>query len=144
MMRRSSTLCAVSIALAMLVGCGSDDPPAVVAAKKFAAAVQSGDTERVLALAESAAAERVGQLAERASDQVGGRRLIEPREMLQVVDVDPSFQVADAAIVGGDGVGSAVVALTGADGTVHELTLVDEEGEWRVRIPVPMQPAEVP
>lgn len=144
MMRGMPKIGALLVAVAVLGGCGNDDPAPVIVAKKFAAAVQGGDAEQVLALAERAATEHLERVAERASDQVGGRRLIEPHEMLQVVDVDPSFQIAEAHMVGGDGVETAVVALTGADQKVHELTLVNEDGEWRVRVPVPAQPAEEP
>lgn len=146
MMRARHSGGAIAVALAVVfTGCGSKDPAPVIAAKKFAAAAQSGDVDRVLELTESASLEHLNQVAERASDQVGGRRVIEPREMLQVVDVDPSFQIAEAAVVGGDGVETAVVALTGADRTIHEITLVNEEGDWRVRVPVPsQQPVEEP
>jgi hypothetical protein len=48
----------------------------------------------VLPLLEKAALERLDQAAEQASDQVGGRRRIEPTEMLQIVDVSPTFELA--------------------------------------------------
>jgi hypothetical protein len=126
-----------------LIACSDDEPASVTVAKRFAAAVQGGDTEKMLELAESRAMQHLERAAERASDQVGGRRTIEPHEMLQVVDVDPSFQVAQAELVHEDAE-TATVRLVGADGRTHELSLVSEDGQWRVRISVPPVPAEEP
>lgn len=135
--RRRADVLALALVLATLAGaCGRDEPAPVTAARGFAAAVQTGDVERILELAESGAVAHLNRAAESASDQVGGRRNVEPHEMLQVVDVDPMFQIAEAELVRGDEA-SAVVALIGADGTRHELTLVQEDGQWRVRVPVP-------
>ena len=52
---------------------------------------------------ERRAAGRLEAAAERASDQVGGRRNIEPKEMLQIVDIDRTFQLARAELVQSDG-----------------------------------------
>ena len=124
-------------------GCGEDEPPPVTVAKEYAAAVKSGNVEKVLTLVESSAAERLERAASRASDQVGGRRAIEPHEMLQIVDVDPRFQVAKAELVDGDE-SRATVRLTGADDRTHELALVNEDGEWHVVLPLPSGPDSDP
>lgn len=136
----------LSLALAtasVIGGCGDDEPPPVKVAKQFAAAVKSGNVEKVLTLVESSAAQRLERAAARASDQVGGRRNIEPHEMLQIVDVDPRFQVAKAELVEGDE-GHATVRLTGADERTHELGLVKEDGEWHVVLPLPPGPDSEP
>ncbi|MCX4242782.1 hypothetical protein [Paraliomyxa miuraensis] len=128
------------------VGCGEDEPPPVRVARKFALAVGMGDMDQVLALVDGQTAARVQQAAERASDQVGGRRNIEPREMLQVVDVDPRSLGGKAELVqplAGDEQ-RAVVALTGLDGTSHTLELIQEHGEWRVHLPLPRGPMVEP
>lgn len=119
--------------------CADEEPEAVSAAKRFAAAVKRGDVAAVLEMVETPVAERLTSAAERASDQVGGRRNIEPHEMLQIVDVDPKFQVAKAELLEG-GEQTATVRLTGADGKTHDLGLVNEDGQWHVRVPLP--PAE--
>ncbi|MEM6992622.1 MAG: hypothetical protein AAF721_19065 [Myxococcota bacterium] len=116
--------------------CGDKEPEPVVAAKRFAAAVKRGDVETVMGLVEAPVVARMTSAAERASDQVGGRRNIEPHEMLQIVDVDPVFQVAKAELVAGDAQ-TATVRLTGADGQTHELRLHNEDGEWHVVVPLP-------
>jgi murein L,D-transpeptidase YcbB/YkuD len=135
---------AVALALSMTtVACGENEPPPVTTAKKFATAVQSGDVEKMLELLESQAVAHLHRAAERASDQVGGRRNVEPHEMLQVVDLDPRFQVAKAELVSSD-TETATVRLTSADSTAHELQLVAEDGQWRVRISVPSAPTEEP
>ena len=75
--------------------------------------------------------------------QVGGRRSVEPIEMLQVVHVDPMFEVANAELVVNDGE-RARVRLESTDGRAHELVLVLQDGQWRVVIPVAADPeAEV-
>lgn len=112
-------------------------------AKAFANAARIGDVEQVLAMADAQTVARVQQAAERAGDQVGGRRVIEPTEMMQVVDVDPRFQIAKAELSQGDEQ-RATVRLEGADGTSHVVELVNEEGAWRVRLPLPRGPMGEP
>lgn len=121
-------------------GCGDEEPEPVRVARAYASAVQRGDTQAVLDLVESRLAERVQQAAERASDQVGGRRTIGPEEMLQIVDVDPRFQVRGVELVSDDG-SRATVRLVGADATTTELELVNEDGQWHVVVPLPAGPA---
>jgi hypothetical protein len=101
--------------------------------------VRAGEVEEVLALLDAPTVAHVEQAAVRASDQVGGRRSVEPQEMLQVVDVDPRFQVVEAELVQGDE-RQAVVRLTGVDGSAHSLSLVEEDGSWLVHLPLPRAP----
>ena len=138
--RRGAALVLGAVLATAPLGCAEDEPPAVKVARKFARAVRNGDVEPVLTLVDAQTVARVGQAAERASDQVGGRRNVEPSEMLQVVDVDPRFQVAEAELLEGDDQ-RAVVRLTGADGSSHSLELINEDGSWRVRLPLPPGPA---
>jgi hypothetical protein len=137
----------LALAAGLLLGvpaCGEDEPPPVTAARTFARTVRAGDVDTLLTLVDARTAARVAQAAERASDQVGGRRNVEPQEMIQVVDVDPRFQVGEAELVQDDGL-QAVVRLTGVDGTTtHSLELVNEEGSWRVRLPLPAGPMGQP
>lgn len=119
-----------------------DDP--VRAAQAFTAAVQRGDMDALYPLIDRAAAERLAAAAAQASDQVGGRRRIEPAEMLQIVDVDPNFELASAELVDNDGA-LAHVRLLGSQQESYTLTLVLEEGAWHVRIPQPpVTPASPP
>ena len=135
-----------AVVLAVVLGgpsaCGEDEPAPVTAARAFTRALRMGDVETMLTLVDTHTATRVGQAAERASDQVGGRRSVEPMEMLQVVDVDPRFQIAEASLRESDDQ-RAVVQLTGADGTVHSLELINEDGAWRVLLPRPPGPPPV-
>jgi hypothetical protein len=117
-------------------GCGEKEAAPVTAARAFAAAMQRGDVKTVLPMLEQSALERLEQEAARASDHVGGRRNIEPYEMLQIVGVPDSFQVAKAELVTGDDE-SAQVRLVAADGKEHLLDLVVQEDKWRVRVPQP-------
>lgn len=120
--------------------CGDRRADPVGVAQAFTAAVQRGDMEAVLALVERAAAERLQAAAERASDQVGGRRRIEPAEMLQIVDVDGNFELTAAELESNDGA-VARVRLVGSQQETHTLTLVLEDGAWHVRIPLPAGPS---
>jgi len=132
---RSIQLLAVCAVVAATPACADDEPEPVVAARKFAAAVRRGDAQTVLSLSERSVVDRLSSAAGRASDQVGGRRNVEPYEMLQVVDADPVFQVAKAELVTNDAE-TATVRLTGANGQTHDLGLVNEDGQWHVRVPL--------
>ncbi|WP_434418629.1 hypothetical protein [Nannocystis pusilla] len=138
-LRTAALICWAALAGA----CGDRSGDPVRAAQAFTAAVQRGDMNAVYPLLERAATERLTAAAAQASDQVGGRRRIEPAEMLQIVDVDPNFELASAELVGdadpseaGDGE-LAQVRLLGSQQESHTLTLVREDGAWRVRIPLP-------
>ncbi|MCY1070888.1 hypothetical protein OV090_39475 [Nannocystis sp. RBIL2] len=138
-LRTAALICWAALAGA----CGDRSGDPVRAAQAFTAAVQRGDMNAVYPLLERAATERLTAAAAQASDQVGGRRRIEPAEMLQIVDVDPNFELASAELVGDadpseakDGE-LAQVRLLGSQQESHTLTLVREEGAWRVRIPLP-------
>lgn len=133
-MRAAITM--LGLVLALATGCGEKEPASVTAAKQFARAMENGDTKAIIALLEHDAHAHLEQAAARASDQVGGRRNIELHEMLQVVDVPHAFQVAKAELVTSDDT-HAQVALTGADGRQHSIELVLQDGEWRVRVPLP-------
>ncbi len=122
-------------------GC-KEEPAPVVAAKQFAAAVRARDTQALLEIVDAQTVAYVGDSAERASDQIGGRRSVEPSEMLQVVDVDARFAIVKADLLSESG-DAASVRLIGADGTEHDLQLVLEDGEWKVSLPTPPAPAGV-
>lgn len=125
------------VAWAALSGaCGAQGADPVRTAQAFTSAVQRGDMKSVLPLLEKAATERLDQAAEQASDHVGGRRRVEPAEMLQIVDVSPTFELAQAELVDNDGA-TAHVRLLGAQQESYTLTLVFEDGAWHVRIPTP-------
>lgn len=123
--------------------CGGRGADPVGVAQAFTAAVQRGDMKAVLPLVERAAADRLAAAAERASDQVGGRRRIEPAEMLQIVDVDPNFELTATELESNDGA-VARVRLVGSQQESYTLTLVLEDGAWHVRIPSPATPTTTP
>ena len=133
---RTRRLRSWALACALVWGCGSEEEPPVTAARAFAAVVPSGDAKRILRLVDERSRGYLEGAAHRASDQVGGRRNIEPHEMVQIVDVDPRFQIAAAELVESDDE-RARVRLTGVDGSVHELTVVLEDGDWKVSLPLP-------
>ncbi|MGH1342006.1 MAG: hypothetical protein ACRBN8_10670 [Nannocystales bacterium] len=113
-----------------------------MAAKQFAVAVRTRDTEALLETVDQKTLAYVEHSAERASDQIGGRRSVSPTEMLQVVDVDARFAVAKAELLSNAG-DAATVKLIGADGTGHEVQLVLEDGAWKVSLPTPPPPAGI-
>lgn len=114
----------------------NEEPAPIVTAKAFASAVQRSDVKSMLELVDEQTLAYVEQSAERASDQIGGRRNVQPDEMLQIVDVDQRFAVAKAELVDMNDV-TATVKLVGADGTEHTIELVQEADGWRVRVPLP-------
>jgi hypothetical protein len=148
--RRSGSAWLLALALSLLVApaCKSDESEPVAVARRFADAARRGDVEAMLAVVEPGAVEYLELSAERASDQVGGRRNIEPSEMLQIVSVDRTVAVAGADLLDDDGE-RAHVELTLTDGRTVRLELIwaqaiagdDEQagrpGGWKVRIPLP-------
>jgi hypothetical protein len=151
--RRASL--ALTFALLLLApgsGCKTEELEPVTAARAFADAARRGDVDAMLELIERPAVDQLTLAAERASDQVGGRRRIEPSEMLQIVGVDRTIAVASAELVDYDGQ-LAHVELTMTDGQTVRLELVWEQaiagdddtparaGGWKVRIPTPASSA---
>lgn len=132
------------------VACKSDEAEPVAVARAFAEAARRGDVDAMLAVIERPAVDQLVFAAERASDQVGGRRSIEPGEMLQIVGVDRTIAVASTELIDDDGE-RAHVELTMTDGRTIRLELVWEQaiagdddspardGGWKVRIPTPSQ-----
>jgi hypothetical protein len=128
------------------IACKPNEAEPVAVARAFAEAARRGDVDAMLAVIERPAVDQLALAAERASDQVGGRRSIEPGEMLQIVGVDRTIAVASAELVDDDGE-RAHVELTMTDGRTIRLELVWEqaiagdddsparEGGWKVRIP---------
>lgn len=119
-------------------GCAKEPDP-VETARAFVSAVRSGDSEVLLTLIDAQAVARADQSAQRATDQVGGRRTIESREVIQVVDPPRHFQVAQAELMDNDGE-VAHVKLIGVEGEEYVLELVMQDGAWRVRVPTPGLP----
>jgi hypothetical protein len=148
----------LALLLALTLGaglaCKAKESEPVAVARMFADTARRGDVEGMLALVESSAVERLVAAAETASDQVGGRRSIEPSEMLQIVGVDRTVAVADAKLLEEDHE-FAQVELVMTDGRRISLQLVWEQaiagdddsearpGGWKVRIPVPSVGASV-
>ena len=145
----------LAVPLSFTAACGgpeADGPEAV--ARTFASTARRGDVEGMLAVIERSTVERLELAAERASDQVGGRRSINAAEMLQIVGVDRTVAVAEAAVLEQDP-GRARVELTMTNGQTLQLLLVWEEpvseeqgtaraGGWKVRIPLPEPGAAAP
>jgi len=125
----------VLAALFCVGGCGRDNDAPVETARAFTLAAQRGDVRGLLQLLEISAVDRLEAAAERASDQIGGRRSIDSQEMLQVVEIDPTFQIARAERLDEDEEITRI-RLVGADESEHVLVLVREDGAWRVRIPL--------
>lgn len=131
-----------------VLGCKDQEAEPVAVARAFADAARRGDVDAMLGVIEQPAVDHLRFAAERASDQVGGRRSIEPAEMLQIVSVDRTVAVAKAELIDDDGE-RAHVELTLTDDRVVRLELVWEQaiagdgmsparaGGWKVRVPVP-------
>lgn len=124
----------VIVMVSLVPGC-RDEPAPVTAAKAFAASVRRGDVKAMLEHVDLQAVTYLEQAADRASDQIGGRRSLAPREMLQIVDVD-RFEIKEAVLVSANDL-TAQVKLVATDGAVQVLNLVYENDAWRVQIPVP-------
>lgn len=136
---RTAALASAVVCFGGLLGsCGGDAPEAraVRTAKAFVSAARADNTKALVPLVESSAVTELERAAARASEHVGGRRTIEAHEMLQIVDLDPLFQVERVEVVDLDAQ-LAVVEVTSTSGEKVSLTLVDEDGRWKVRVPSP-------
>lgn len=122
----------------VLPGC-SEEAPEIRAAKAFALAVQARNVEQLLTLVDGETVAYVEHAAERASDQIGGRRSVGAAEMLQVADIDARFGVVRAEVLE-SATDTARVRLVGADGSEHDLDLRLEGGEWKVVLTPPAVP----
>jgi hypothetical protein len=143
------TALALALTLSLPLACAKPESEPVAVARSFAAAARRGDVSGMMAVLERPAVEQLEQAAERASDQVGGRRNIEPAEMLQIVGVDRTIAVAGAELLD-QNEHLAHVELTTTDGRSIRLELVWEDagqgsaetdaprlGSWKVRVPLP-------
>jgi len=136
------------------MACARQDAEPVTVAKRFAESARRGDVEAMMAVLERPAVARLERAAERASDQVGGRRSIAAAEMLQIVGVDRSISITEATLVD-QSEQLAHVDLGTTAGQTIRIELVWEpaedpaegepqedasEGSWKVRIPLPSLP----
>ena len=141
-MRRSTrslsrALGALALAGALAMGgCGSTEEEPVRVAKEFARAAQFGNVKAMYELLDDETIAYLEASAEKASDQVGGRRKVEPTEMLRVLPDDRLAQISEAELVE-QAEDRAVVRLTDTAGEEHHLRLVLQDGRWRVEIPRP-------
>jgi len=137
----------IGLASVTSLACKAKESEPVAVARSFADTARRGDVAGMLAVIERPAVELLEAAAETASDQVGGRRSIEPKEVLQIVGVDRTVAVAAAELLDDDGE-TAHVELTMTDGRSVRLELVWEAelagdasnaraGGWKVRIPAP-------
>lgn len=109
-------------------------------ARRFVQALADADEAQVAALAYAPARAHLEAAAQRASDQVGGRRTFAPHEMLQILDVPPGIAAATVRLET-TGEDTAVAACTLEDGTNFALHLVREDDGWRVVVPLPPEDA---
>lgn len=139
--RRARVVIPVLIGL-VLAACGRDESEPVAVARAYAEASRRSDVPALLAVIDHDAVDELERAAERASDQVGGRRAIEATEMLQISGVDRTLAVAEAKLVEQTDL-AAIVELTMTDGRTVPVHLVweDDESEaggvWKVRVPRP-------
>jgi hypothetical protein len=127
-----------------MFGCGRDESEPVAVARAYADAARRSDVPAMMAVIDQAAVAELERAAERASDQVGGRRVIESTEMLQITGVDRTLAVAEAKLVSQDDE-AATVELIMTDGRTVVVHLVWEPSEvesesggaWKVRVPLP-------
>jgi hypothetical protein len=125
--------------LCLTIACGSEPAGPEQTAREFAEALRASqvDVQAVLDRLDQRSLDHLQRAAERASDQIGGRRAIEPDELFEVVGMDHrSMEIREIELIETDGA-TARVKLISADGSEHVLDLVLQEDAWRVRVPVP-------
>lgn len=133
---------ALLLAGSLVLGCARDEGEPVAVARAYADAARRSDVPGMLAVIDHDAVAELERAAERASDQVGGRRSIEATEMLQIAGVDRTLAVAEATLVEQDSE-TATVELIMTDGRTVIVHLVWEPSEsesggaWKVRVPLP-------
>ena len=111
-------------------GCGGADDPTLAAAR-FASAARRGQGVTILPLLTKESRAMLSEEAERASNQIGDRRSVEPFEMLQIVDVPALDGRRRPELTRREG-DRATVVLFALDGTEYPVALVLEDGAWRV------------
>jgi len=125
-------------AVACLGGCALGRSEPEIVARAFLDALVAEDYETAVALSVRPVRERLAAAAQRASDQVGGRRTFAAHEMFQVLDL-PAGLGAATLVVERAGDDEAVVTIRLPDDTHRSLSLRREDGAFRVVVPLPAE-----
>lgn len=142
-LKRSLTLALACLSLTASSACGGQSEDAEQAARAFISAVRSRDAGKVVARLDAPTRAKIDQMAELATDRVGGRRTVLAEEIVQVVSVDPDFDVAAVEVFELDA-DHVRVELTAPDGATEQVEMVREPEGWRVRLVLPANLAPVP
>ena len=122
--------------LAGMTACGTPRNEPTQVAKAYALASLRGDAVEMIRWLEPSVQQRLENVAQRASDQVGRRRLIARDEMLQIAGLDPAFVYSGVREIQNDGV-MATVEVKSTSGAFERLELVQTDEGWRVLANVP-------
>jgi hypothetical protein len=129
----ASVLAAAALAAAVAGrSCSVDDDSPEGAVRSFVAAAEAGDEAAIHELLGPATRHKLDQAAERATNLAGNTRRYGPLDLVSIAEV--SHRPKKIALVSRDG-DIAVVELTGADGATARLSLVREDGDWRIELP---------
>jgi hypothetical protein len=130
----------IGIAFCLLLGnslaCTAKESEPIVIARAYVGATLSGDSAQMIELLDGSVVAALESAAQRATDQIGGRRTIAAEEILQVTRTNPFFVIDSIQEISNDGE-RAVVEVIGVSGESVRLDLVRSESGWRVWLRVP-------
>ena len=143
MLRRNRSQAQSAVAVGVLIvfalvgiACGSKESEPSAVARAYVAAVMAGNTADVIDVLDANTVSRLEAAAQRATDQIGGRRQILAPEMLQITGYDPLFVIDRIVEVSAD-TERAELQIIGVSGQTETLMLVNGERGWRVALRVP-------
>jgi len=134
----ATTLLVSFLVSAALSGCSREDNTPQGAVKAFMTAVASIESGKAYALLAGVTREALKTRAAEASRHTGGRNQLKPEDMILLGLVQSIHEVSNVEVVS-ESETRAKVRLTGGGKkpTVEELTLVKEEGGWRILLKLP-------
>ncbi len=140
-LRNTGPIGAAFAVMGTLMGgaCSTADDAPIALARTYARALAAGDAAALVPLLTQDAQTELQALAETATNQVGGRRTFAPHEVMQLTPVSEPFQVSEISVHARDA-HAATVRLQTPSGSTFDLNLVEENGTWKIQVPLPTLP----
>jgi hypothetical protein len=129
----ASVLAAAALAAAVAGrSCSVDDDSPEGAVRSFVAAAEAGDRTAVYELLGPATRARLAEAAERATNLAGSTGRYAPLDLISISPIAERPKKINLVSRDGD---TAVVEVVDASGAAARLSLVREEGHWRLELP---------
>lgn len=130
----ASAIAAVALAAAMAgKSCRVDDSSPEGVARAFANASRAGDSQEIYKMLGPRTRARLLEASKRATDLVGGSRRFEPLDLIGVSRPDES-PAPKAFVLKSKDDDKAVVEVVTSDDKRYDLSLVKEDGKWKIEV----------